>query len=467
MPAPPAHRPLPDGTQTGQFPRVVTGRRRTVLGALAAVATTSAAALVVGLSWAPDRSEPHRALTAEERTRLAAVRVTNYRDLRAGVHVTTGTGAGRTELIGWVDWSRPLVYLDIGGPGAGAERGLLQATPGVALLRPDPAAVPTPASPPLVPPTGGWRRAALPADGRLTPLLDLLFGLAADRPDPPAPDAARWTGRADAAAGPVDVLDAPLPTAGPGAPPGTAGPARWWVDRDARLHRLEVRLAGVGPVAVQVNRTDRPTLRPVEALGGRPGTPRALTPTERRRLEALPARLRAAAGARATLAAPLAPARNLTGTGWISWSRRSAYLALTDLDAPGRQTLLRHDGGRATQVQVPGPVEVATPGEPPLPAPARGWAPAPSDGLTALVDTALRTAVAVPAGSAQRIRGERLGGTALDVVEVAAPGAAVRYWLDRAGFPHRLELRTSAGTWAQLDLVPGPVPRLAGATARR
>ena len=36
----------------------------------------------------------------------------------------------------------------------------------------------------------------------------------------------------------------------------------------------------------------------------------------------------------------------------------------------------------------------------------------------------------------------------------------MRYWVDRSGLLRRLELRTRTGAFAQLDLVPGPVPDL-------
>ncbi|MDM4719894.1 hypothetical protein QTQ03_09995 [Micromonospora sp. WMMA1363] len=470
-PPPPApHRPLPDGTHTGALPRVVTGRLRTTLVLLAAVATVSATALVVGLSSrAP---EPPRALTSEERTRLAAVRVTNYRDLRAGVHLTAGIDAERIELIGWVDWSRPLLYLDVGGPGAGTNRGLLQATPTVVVLRPDPAAAPIPAAPPLVPPADRWRLATLPADGRLAPVLDLLSELTADRPDPLVGDRARWTGRTEVTAEPVDVLEAPLPPLRPDADALTVadGLPRWWVDRDARVHRLELRLPGVGPVTVRFNRTDRPTLRPVDALGGRPGTARSLTAVEQLRLARLPTRLRAVAGASATLTAPLAPGTNLRGLGWLSWRQRAAYLAVTDSDAPGRRTLLRHDDGRTHRMDVPASTVAGTvgaPARPPLPAPARGWQASPADELTTLVDAAVRAAAVGPTGTARRIRGDSLAGTAVDVLELRASGPPRRYWIDKSGLLHRLELRSRAGTWAQLDLTPGSVPRLGSAPEGR
>ncbi|MEU9508078.1 hypothetical protein AB0D32_17575 [Micromonospora sp. NPDC048170] len=469
---PPQDRPPHDDAHTGGIPRVVTGRRRTVLLVLATVAVLSATALLVGLlSWVPDRSEQPRALTGDERERLAAMRVTNHRDLRAGVRVTAGTGATRTELVGWVDWSRPLVYLDVGGPGAGAERGLLQATPTVVLLRPDPTAVPTPAPPPLVPPTDRWRLHRPPAGQGLAAVLDLLFRLAADRPEPP-PDAARRIGGATVGAIPVDVLQAPPPAPGTSAPPAPPDEhPRYWLDHDARLHRLETGLAGVGPVTVQLNRADRPTLRPVDTLGGRPGQPRALTAAERDRLDRLPARLRARAGAAVTLTAPVA-ATNLRGSGWVSWSGRTAYVAVADLGVPERRTLLRVDATGVTRADVPAsavPGTVESPGRPPLPPPARGWLADPQRAgeVGGLLDAALRAAGAPGRrGAAMRIRGDTVAGKAVDVVELPASGGPLRYWIDRSGTLLRLEVRTRADVWAQLDLTPATVPRLAPAPGR-
>ncbi|MER7331835.1 MULTISPECIES: hypothetical protein [unclassified Micromonospora] len=468
--SPPQDRPPHDDAHTGAIPRVLTGRRRTTLLVLAVVAVLSAAALVAGLlSWPPDRPEQPRALTGDERERLAAMRVTNYRDLRAGVRVTTGTGSARTELVGWVDWSRPLVYLDVGGPGAGDERGLLQATPTVAVLRPDPSAVPTAAPPPLVPPADRWRLHD-PSGGRgLAAVLDLLFGLGANRPEPPS-DATRWVGRATVGTEPVDILQAPAaPGTSPSPTSATGDRPRYWLDRDARLHRLETGLPGVGPVTVQLTRTDRPTLRPVDALGGRPGQPRALTAAERARLDRLPARLRAAGGATVTLTGPLTEGANVRGAGWVGWTGRAAYVAVADLAAPERRALLRVDGTGVTRADVPAttvPGTVEAPGRPPLPPPARGWRadPTRAGDLGLLLDAALRAArPPAPRGAALRVRGDSLRGKTVDVVELRVSGALLRYWIDRSGVLRRLELRTRSGAWAQLDLAPGSVPRLPAA----
>ncbi|WP_433550783.1 hypothetical protein ACQP08_23280 [Micromonospora zamorensis] len=382
----------PTDTADATGPAPISRRRRTLLLLLALTAATSATALVLGLlSWAPDPPEPTRPLTLAEGERLAAVRVTNLRDLRAGVRITAGADAARIELVGWVDWSRSLLYLDVGGPGAGAERGLVQRVGPVLVIRPDPAAVPTPAAPPLLPPADRWRLHRLAPGTHLAPVLDLLLGLAADRPDQTQAvpgSGARWIAQDTVAAGPVDVLQASLPAGPPRrspAPGGTAAPTpsaasastdpdgqtRFWLDQDARLHKLVTRLPGVGPVTMILNRADRPTLRPVDALGGRPGLPRALTEAERRRLDRLPARLRAQRGATMTLTAPVGTDTNLRGAGWVSWTTGTAYLAVADLGVPDRRTLLRRDNAGLARADLPaaaaGGGTAETPGRPPLP----------------------------------------------------------------------------------------------------
>ncbi|MEV4120993.1 hypothetical protein [Micromonospora sp. NPDC049645] len=453
-------------------------RRRTVLLLLGLTAVTSATALVLGLlSWAPDPPEPARPLTVAESERLAAMRVTNLRDLRAGVRVTAGTGAARLELVGWVDWSRALLYVDVGGPGAGAERGLLQKSGPVLVIRPDPAAVPTPATPPLVPPADRWRLHRLAPGARLAPVLDLLLDLAADRPDrtrTATASGARWVARDTVPAGPLDVIQAPLPARAPpaGAAPGSAtvspdGTTRYWLDQDARLHKLVTRLPDADPVTMIFNRADRPTLQPVDALGGRPGLPRALTDTEQRRLERLPARLRAQGGATLTLSAPIGTDTNLRGAGWLSWTARTAYLSIADLGVPNRRTLLRRDAAGLARADLPavaaGGGTAEAPVRPPLPPPAGSWRVSRPgrDDLGLLIDAALAAGSVGHRGAAVRVREDVTAGRTVDVVESGPTGARLRYWIDHDGSLRRLELRTEAGAWAHLDLSPAVVPRLA------
>ncbi|WP_431895195.1 hypothetical protein [Micromonospora haikouensis] len=541
------------------------GRRRAAVVALGVVAAAAAAGLVVGLlTWVPAAPEPSRPLTPAEAERLAAVRVTNHRDVRSGVRLTLGEAGARTDVVGWVDWSRPLAYLDVGGPGAGPDRGLLQATPELLLTRPDPTAVPAPAYPPLVPPTDGWRVGDAAAARSLRPAVDLLFALAAPRPERagrfPADDA-RWLAPAEAGGLPVDVFRSRLPGdaagralpapagpsggarpggtasrsaptgrpaaagpedpagppgstprepgphrstpegAAPGAPatprparsgasasaPGTAAPAgtwsaptislptavppagplldgaaRWWVDQDARLHRLEGRLRDGAPVTLELQRANRPVLWPVAALGGRAGLPRALTGPEEDRLARLATRMRAQGGAVATLTAPVAPGRAVAGTGWLSWTAQAAYLSVGGTGAwPGR-TLRRYDAAGVWSAPATG--DPAAP--PPLPPPRTGYAwqhrPPDADDVDLLLVAALRVGAATErtARPATRIRGDRLADRAVDVIEVDAERGTLRCWIDRSGLLRRLELRTRLGTYAQLDLAPGPVPAL-------
>ncbi|MFJ8578773.1 hypothetical protein [Micromonospora sp. NPDC093277] len=442
-------------------------------------AVVSAAALVAGLlNWSPQSTDPARALTAEETDRLAAMRVTNQRDVRAGVRVTIGADRSAAELVGWVDWVRPLVYLSVRGLDVGTEPGLVQATRSAMVVRPDPAAASAP--PPLVPPTDRWRLREPPAGRGVAAVRDLLLGLAADRIDVTT-GTARWVGGDTVDGSPVDIVETPLPAApsDPGAgtpassgsassgPAGAAAgrPPRLWLDQDARLHRLRGWLPDGTPITVELARSDRPTLRPVDALGGPPGLPRALADAEADRLARLSDRLRAAGGATLALTAPVGPTANLRATGWLSWADASAYLAVGEADNPGSRTLLRWHSGRVARVEVPADgAATEVPAAPPLPPPAglaRSADRPPGDDLDRLLEAALRTrGTAVPAGSAVRLRGDQVAGRAVDVVEVPAGRAVLRYWIDRDGLLRRLELRSGRGVWSQLDLTPGRVPAL-------
>ncbi|MEV4628498.1 hypothetical protein AB0J90_19735 [Micromonospora sp. NPDC049523] len=415
----------PPPAEPRQPSRPLSGRARLVtLGVLGCLALVSGAGLAAGLvSCAPPgHTDPARALTAAEADRLAAMRITNYRAGRVGVYATLGIPGTQIELAGAVDWPRGLAYLSVAGPGAGSQRGLLQAVPGLVLSRPDPPAgtgptgggpgplqtlvPPSPAPPPPAQPPGdGWRVRRMVTSGPVPAAVDsfltLLFAVAADRSDPTGPllgrDTARWLGRDRAGGTTVDVLLGPAvpaltgnPTSGtdgtiPAPPTGGlgGGAVRYWLDRDGRLHRFEALLAGDVPVQVDFDRAERPELTAVAALGGAPVRPRAATRAETDLLTRVRAENRALGGAGITLAVPTTqplaelPAVNLRGAGWVDWSDGVAYLALDELDRPGERTLLRANRTGVAVRDVPSERDVPASGgaePPPLPPPRdRDW----------------------------------------------------------------------------------------------
>jgi hypothetical protein len=222
-------------------------RRIVALVILACLSLGSMAGLVGGLvSCAPDEPAVQaRPLSAAEAQRLAQMRVTNFRDERSGVNATWGDGANQVKVAGWVDWKKALAYLRVGGPGAGNQRGLLQAVPGVVANRPATASeaaaeaeaprpsdatkpAPPVAEPPADPPVDGWQlRTWNPTGQKATPLdtfLSLVFLIASTKPDQAdllARSEARWMGQDRIGGTAVDVLlgpavpPQPLPTASP------------------------------------------------------------------------------------------------------------------------------------------------------------------------------------------------------------------------------------------------------------
>ncbi|RKR87068.1 hypothetical protein BDK92_1340 [Micromonospora pisi] len=403
---PSRRRPQPPTEGWRAAPATTRRARLAALAVLGCLALSSGAGLAAGLvSCTPAApTDPARALTAAEAHRLASMRIVNYRHGRAGVRATLGGPGTQIQLTGTVDWPRALAYLRVGGPGAGSQRGLLQAVPGLVVTRPDvasgapgePAGEPPasgadqagerPEPPPEVPPTDGWRARRLVTSGPVPAAVDsflaLLFAVAADRPDPAEPllagDGARWLGRDHAGGVDVDVLLGPAvpvatghhepvpgatghhePGSGPGpsdtaepapaVPDGLAGGAvRYWLDDDGQLHRFEALLAGDVPVQVDVDRAALPELNGVAALGGPPVEPRAVTADEADLLARVRSANRAPGGAEIGLAVPTQPvselpAANLRAAGWVDWSRGVAYLGVHELDRPGERTLLRAD----------------------------------------------------------------------------------------------------------------------------
>ncbi|GIF53568.1 hypothetical protein Afe04nite_81070 [Asanoa ferruginea] len=214
---------------------------------LSCLSLGSIAGLVGGMvSCAPEKQAVQaRPLSASEASRLGDMRVTNYRDERAGLHATWGDGDAQVRVAGWVDWKKGLSYLRVGGPGAGDMRGLLQSVPGVVATRsatPGEAAeeanpaqstdatkpAPPVAEPPATPPADGWQVRTWSASGKtakpLDAFLSLVFVMASTKPDPAdllAKTESRWMGQERIGGTTVDVLlgpavpPQPFPTATP------------------------------------------------------------------------------------------------------------------------------------------------------------------------------------------------------------------------------------------------------------
>ncbi|MEV0395681.1 hypothetical protein [Polymorphospora rubra] len=288
-------------------------------------------------------------------------------------------------------------------------------------------------------------------------------------------------------------------TTGPAGGPTSARPAetslaamggavRYWLDGDARLHRFEALLAGNRPVNAHLDRADDAGITAIDALGGRPVEPRAVTAEEADLLSRMRQRNRALGGGKVTFALPTVPTANLRGTGLVDWRNTVAYVAVGDLDKPGETALIRADRtGPAIRVA---PQQVTADRQPPVPPPTdRGWTHVDwrqrGDAQGALdVDVLLTELLALGTGarddvaalrrSAIRLRTDRIDDTAVTVFEIGRPGQAgaarpgqgrLRYWVDSSGALRRLELRTRTGAFAQLDVDPGrvayvrPVPR--------
>jgi hypothetical protein len=499
------------------------------LVALVALSLGSAAGLLGGLvSCSPQngRNNQVRPLSAAEAQRLAAMRFTNFRDARAGVRVTYGKGDQEVRLTGWVDWSRALAYLRVEGPGAGAQRGLIQALPGVIATRQE-SETPTQtwAAPPAKPPADGWRvrpfTVAGPDPKPLEAYLALLFTVAAPRRDDPGllqSSDSRWLATDKISGTPVDVILGPAvppvaavaPTAS-AAPATSAGPAttarpatsarpaataatprpvpsalaqlggavRYWLDASSRLRRFEALLPGNLSVRTDFDRTDRTEAAAIDAFGGLPVRPRAATAAEAALLARMPARDLARGGGTVSLSVATMPSANLHAAGWVDWRTGVAYVSVRDLDKPKTVTLMRASpAGVASRT-----VAAQEDAQPPLHPPAGKWVEEPwaerSDARGGrdldllLTETLGLAGDADPDPAALRdrmswLRTDTIGGKAVTVYEILKPAergiqrgqARFRYWIDKDGGLRRVELRTRAGSFAQLDVTPGTVPTL-------
>lgn len=474
---------------------------RTVLALLAFLAVGSAAGLAGGLvTTSRSADDSGRMLSLREARQLAGVRAANFQEARAGLFAALGPAGAETYLTGWVDWRRALVYAAVSGPGAADPHRLLQAVPGVVAERPHPAGGQPPTTdtgrPPANPPSDGWRIRASAAgnpDRPLDSLVALLLGLSRDAPDPAEAlvhTDARWLARTQAGGTEVDVMIGPatFPTAASRERSGaarslasTGGAVRYFIDDRSRLHRFDVLLPGGRPARVDVDRADRPQLVAIDALGGRPTQPRPLTSAEAVLLAGVRLRNIGAGGATITMILPAPPVADLTAQGWVNWSQPAVYLSVRPADRPGDALLLRADPSGVAATPLPGAPEIGR-APPPLPPPRDGaWTYRPwgeragGTDLDLLVSELLwlartdRDDVAAVRAAASWLRADALAGARVTVFEVVRPGerksgvrdSRLRYWVDTTGALRRLEVRTTVGTFARVDLNPGDVPAIA------
>ena len=103
------------------------GRRRiSALVGLLCLAAASAAGLAGGLvAGAPGnaaRPGNGQRVSAEQAGRLAGARLANFQDPRASLHAVITAPGGDVHVTGWIDWSRPLIYLNSAAVGQASLR---------------------------------------------------------------------------------------------------------------------------------------------------------------------------------------------------------------------------------------------------------------------------------------------------------------------------------------------------------
>jgi hypothetical protein len=433
-----------------------------------------------------------RPLKDSEIQLLSRMRKNNFADGSVAIKGKIGKGARLTNVDGWVDWKRGLIYLSAANAGSGA---LVQARPGIIAIRPGELGKTTTGPPPEVPPADGWRVRPLDFSSEdkapMDNLIAFLFLLAhdqADRTDLLKSLKNQWVRRDNANGTAVDVLlgpavvpetqpsAAPAPSASPSASTKPLDPSSleahggavgYWLDPDAKLHRVETFLGDNLSTTIDFTRGKQPEFVPVDALGGRDISPREVTDAEATLISAMRQRDYRARGAAVVITLPVLPGALRQAKGWLDWQRGVAYLSVRDIDDPTYDVLM-HATAKTVAIHKTGE---RLPEEPPLPAPKDKWDKAQWSDLSGtaeitdldqLVYEALTMgankvddAQRIKAG-ARRLRVDVLNGVPVGVFELeqGAPAglARTRYWLDNSGVLRRLELRTATGGLAQLDL---------------
>jgi hypothetical protein len=268
------------------------------------------------------------------------------------------------------------------------------------------------------------------------------------------------------------------------------GAVRYYLDSQSRVRRLDTLLGANLPVRIDFQRDERPDLTTIDLLGGATVTPRAVTAAEAKTLSRLRLHDQATRGGTVTVTLPTPGARMVQATGWLDWANTIAYLALSDPDDPGPGALLIADqSGVATRLTSPasGKAKLV---KPPLPAPSgKGWTFTPwaqrADEYGSYdMDLLLSEALSLSSGQADDtgyllktavwLRTDVVDGIPVTVYEIPKPAekgvahgqARLRYWVDKSDVLRRLEVRTRTTAFGQLDLTPGPIPKLGQGTTR-
>jgi hypothetical protein len=253
------------------------------------------------------------------------------------------------------------------------------------------------------------------------------------------------------------------------------GAVRYWLDRDARLYRFDALVGQDLPVTVEVRHNTPAPLTAIDALGGLPVAPKAVTAAEATRLAKMRQRDRASGGGKITLTVPDSTTGTLTGTGWVDWRSTVAYLQVRNAE----DTILIRANRDGMAVRA-APTGGKKGSGPPIPVPTDGsWLFARWDqrgdehgglDLDLIVNEALtasattRDDVARLRKAGHRLRDDTIDGTPVGVFVIDPNGkpaqARFRYWVDGTGLLRRLELRTRSGGFAQLDIGRATIPTI-------
>jgi hypothetical protein len=386
--------------------------------------------LTGGLAACSDSPGGVRPLKDGELQRLSMMRLKNHGAGSVAINGQIGDGARATNINGWVDWRRSLIYLSAWSATSSA---LVQARPGVIAIRPGDPAKPLNGEPPLEPPTGGWRIRPISLTGEdkapLDNLIAFLFLLANSQQDKTEllkPLKNQWV-RVDNANGTeVDVLlgpavlplNAPSPTPSPAPPQAPApeptpdpsaspspsqapldplsleangGAVGYWLDADGGLHKVETFLGNNLPTIINFGQSSTATATDaatdaatdpaadsaaapaafvaVDGLGGRDLAPAKVTDAEATLISAMRQRDFQAKGAEITITLPVLPGALRQAKGWLDWQRGLAYLSVQDVDDPSYDVLL-HATKTTVSLQRLG---ARGPELPPVPAPKGNW----------------------------------------------------------------------------------------------